>query len=118
MKTKVLTLAVSLKRIKVHESILEFDAYDEDDCKLVSFSLRQSLGLQGYSLFHFIDGQRKYYLSKGEDFDKLNTCYMVDLENPKLLYADYDEIKKILLEELKYNYIPPNGENVFYPQCN
>ena len=118
MKTKVLTLAVSLKRIKVHESILEFDANDDTECKLVSISIRHSLRLQGYSLFHFIDGQRKYYLSKGKDFDKLNTCFMVDLENPKLLYADYNEIKSLLLEELKTKYIPPGGENVFYLQYN
>jgi hypothetical protein len=118
MKTKVLTLAVSLKRIKIHESILEFDSTDDTECKLASISLRRSLGLQGYSLFHFIDGQRKYYLSKGKDFDKLNTCFMIDLENPNLLYADYEGIKKILLEEIKTNYIPPNGENVFHIHFN
>ena len=43
---------------------------------------------------------------------------MIDLENPALLDADYEEIKTLLLKEIKNNYIPPDGETVFYLNYN
>ena len=118
MKTKILTLAVSLNSIKVHESILDFNPNDEIECKLVAKSLRHSIGLVDYSLFHFIDGKSHFYLNKGKDFDKLNSSYIVDFTKTRIFTSDYNEIKALLLEEIKSNYIPPDGENVFHLHYN
>jgi len=113
MQTKILTLAVSAERIKIHESILDFDPNNECECRLVTRSVRTSLGLWDYSLFYFIDGHSNYYLSKGRDFDELNSCLVVDLLNTKLTTTDYNKIKAALLKEIKAAFVPPNGENVF-----
>src|SRR5665213_2498317 len=101
MQTKILTLAVSPERIKIHESILDINPDNESECRLVTRSIRTSLGLWDYSLFCFIDGHCNYYVSKGSAFDDLNSCFIVDLVNTQLSTTDYNQIKAILFKEIK-----------------
>jgi len=106
MKLKVLTLVVSKKRVKIHESILSIEQEDENTYARISARLRLSLGIIDAALICYAEGKPEFFVSKGRGFDENFVYPFMEFFNETMLSCNYDyhKIKKNVTAHIKNSF--------------
>jgi hypothetical protein len=105
---KILTLAISKSRVQLHVSCFTLVP---SDCQRIPKIIRESLNKGEATLIYFIDGTKRFFVSKGKDFNQHQIEPYIYLFEKALNESDYDfnNIKAVIEFSLRFVYSEVTG---------